>query len=164
MASIGPQIPAHLLKQQKINEDDPSDTAEEDGPKIEASASIGPQISAHVANPAAPSSAVGDDDDEEDYGPALPPNLLVKRSGNSSSTAKDGSSARSPSPSGPSRRILGPSLPGRDQHSYNDDDDTDDDDYGPRPLPEGTQKTDGVSEGVREFLEKEERRRKEIEV
>jgi len=31
------------------------------------------------------------------------------------------------------------------------------------PLPPGTAESDGVSEGVREFLEKEERRRKEVE-
>ena len=161
MASIGPQIPSHLLQNQRRTEESREDSDEEAGPKPEASVgpSIGPQIPTRPANSAGPSITTQDEDEDDDYGPSLPPDLLAKRSGPSSSAARTTSPARSPSPPGPSRRIVGPTLPGRVQQSYDDDDD-----YGPMPLPEGAQKMDSVSEGVREFLEKEERRRQQAEV
>lgn len=165
MSSIGPQIPAHLLKQNSLSENHAESSEDEAGPMsmLEKSTStyIGPQIPVHLTKPTAPTAAAPDeDDDEDDYGPALPPDL--KRSGGSSS-AVAGPSGRTPSPPAQSRRVLGPSLPGHDRQSYDDSDD-DDDGYGPMPLPAGMQRSDGVSAGVREFMEREERRRKEIEV
>lgn len=161
MSSIGPQIPAHLLKQKPTSEDYAESSEDEAGPmpmpERSASTSIGPQIPVRAAQNAV---AQDEDDDEDDYGPALPPDL--KRPGGPSSTVA-GPSGRTPSPSAQSRRVLGPSLPGQNRHPYEDEDD-DDDGYGPMPLPAGMQRSDGVSAGVREFMEREERRRKEIEV
>ncbi|THH10589.1 hypothetical protein EW145_g1231 [Phellinidium pouzarii] len=152
MKSIGPQIPVHLASHRADDEDDGA-----------APQPAGPQIPSHLLGGASAVAAEDDEDEDDDsYGPALPPDLLVARKRTSSSAV---AAAAGPSSSPPlARRVVGPSLPGHDRQTYSyPDADADDDGYGPMPLPEGAQSTDGVSEGVREFLEKEEKRRKEIE-
>ncbi|PCH33177.1 hypothetical protein WOLCODRAFT_93059 [Wolfiporia cocos MD-104 SS10] len=80
--------------------------------------------------------------------------------------------ARSAGPSAPSsssakpaeKRVIGPALPPSLAHrhrTYEERDDDDDDDYGPAPLPAGAQVEE--RDGVQEFLEKEEKRRKQLE-
>ncbi|KAH8111464.1 hypothetical protein DFH11DRAFT_1463507, partial [Phellopilus nigrolimitatus] len=166
MASIGPQLPAHLLKQQhRTGSNGSGSSDDEEGPQPEASTSVsaGPQVPAHLLceKPTVPIVNDDEDDDDDDsYGPALPPDLLPSRPKASSSASTPGPSA--PSPPSQSRRVLGPSLPGHDKQTYGDDED-DEDGYGPMPLPAYARNTDTVSEGVREFLEKEEKRQKEIE-
>ncbi|KAK0464000.1 uncharacterized protein EV420DRAFT_1618816 [Desarmillaria tabescens] len=77
-----------------------------------------------------------DEDDEDDYAPALPPELLAARQ------------------SGPPKRVQGPALP-----TYDDDSD---DDVGPKPLSTG-QTSAYETDGVKQFMEQEEKRRKKIE-
>ncbi|KAK0239975.1 hypothetical protein EDD85DRAFT_949830 [Armillaria nabsnona] len=77
-----------------------------------------------------------DDDDEDDYAPALPPELLAARQ------------------AGPEKRVQGPALP-----TYDDDSD---DDVGPKPLPAGRTSAN-ETDGVKQFMEQEEKRRKRIE-
>jgi hypothetical protein len=110
--------------------------AEGETPKPSTSKYIGPQL---------PPSASQDDDHEEDedaWAPALPPDL-------------------EPAPV----RVIGPSMPASiplsspAQKKYDSDDD-----YGPMPLPVGSRASDDAGSGVREFIEREERRKKEIEV
>lgn len=72
------------------------------------------------------------------------------------------------------KKVVGPELPGSTQASGSSEkreslseesDDDDDDGYGPMPLPSNLrEKEGGINEGVREFLEKEERRKKMAEV
>ncbi|CAK5275811.1 unnamed protein product [Mycena citricolor] len=170
MSSIGPAIPSHLLSQRHQAEAD----EDEAGPApsaSEAAASIGPSIPSHLLNreasihihdaeslpvtePVVAASKIPptsqDDDSDDDYGPALPPDLAA-----SSSSKKLGPAA----PQQPRGPVMGPSMP--PQHGFYEDDD-DDDDVGPRPLPAGyaaRQELDPVAE----FMEREERRRKERE-
>ena len=143
---IGPDIPAHLLPQVSSAEQD--DASDNEGP--EPALAIGPQIPSSIGPQIPPSlsklpgaSAIheeeGEDDDEDDYAPALPPELAAARS----------------------KKVLGPSLPpSLSRPSYDEDDD--DDDVGPRPLPQGIVLEE--KDGVQEFLEREERRRKHLEV
>ena len=157
MSYIGPQLPPHLLQNSIKNEDEGEDEAGPQ-PRREAS-SIGPQVPAHLLSKELQqpvSDTVNEDGDEDDYVPELPPDLAASRTGPSSRPMA--------SPSSPprGRRIVGPSLPVHDRSNYDEDDD--DDDYGPMPSMQGAQKLDAVNEGVREFLEKEEKRKKEIEV
>lgn len=138
---IGPGIPPHLFEaSSSSHQDRTSDPESGPGP-------IGPRIppslfkaSATSTTPS-PSPAVEEDDDDDDYAPALPPELAAARS-----TAK---------------RVIGPTLPtAAVAPSY--DDDEDEDDVGPRPLPAGYLVEE--KDGVQEFLEREERRRKNLEV
>ncbi|KAG9014751.1 hypothetical protein FRB94_010598 [Tulasnella sp. JGI-2019a] len=97
--------------------------------------SIGPAIPAHLLKGKQPE--VDDESSDDDYGPALPPDLA--------------------STSNTTKRVIGPSFP-TGRPTVNPDDS--DDDYGPKPLPPGhNQEEDGVSN----FLEREERRQKAIE-
>ncbi|KAF8972499.1 hypothetical protein BDZ97DRAFT_1781324 [Flammula alnicola] len=174
MPHIGPQIPPHLLNQshQEDNNDD------DDGPQ--PSANIGPQIPAHLlsAKSTEPKIQVFDDDDDDEgprppagpsIGPSIPPQFL------------NASTKRVPEPrpvAGPSmpppkvststaqsqgKRTLGPSLPGYaptydPTSGHVDEDDSDDDDIGPKPLPAGMQHEQ--TDAVKEFIEREEKRRK----
>jgi hypothetical protein len=63
----------------------------------------------------------------------------------------------------PPRRVLGPSLPPHLSPSNQDDDSDDDDDVGPQPLPEALQPMH-EKDAVAEFMEREERRRKNEEL
>ncbi|KLO17585.1 hypothetical protein SCHPADRAFT_846354 [Schizopora paradoxa] len=158
---IGPELPPHFLNQlgRVDNVDVDEDDAEEIDPALPTreagpsgtSTSIGPQIPAHLVG----ASNDGDDEeDEDDYVPDLPPELAAARVGGSSKPT----ASSVPGPSTSQRRVLGPSLPGHDRHDE-DDDDSSDDDFGPMPPPAhgGPSRDDGVSEGVRQFLEREER-------
>ncbi|KZT09055.1 uncharacterized protein LAESUDRAFT_723354 [Laetiporus sulphureus 93-53] len=133
----GPQIPPELLA--KPAESTPKEEHE----------SIGPQIPPAVfSEPAQTATAEGEDEDE--YAPALPPDLLAARQG--------GHATREPA----GKRTIGPTFPpsmGGVQRSYEDEED--EDDYGPRPLPGGVVLEE--KDAVQEFLEKEERRRKQME-
>lgn len=102
-----------------------------------AGPSIGPQIPA--SKPLAP-----DSDDEDDYVPELPPHLAAQRS---TQTQK---------------RVVGPTLPSLRPQAY--DDDEDEDDVGPMPLPSYLNSQPEEQDGVTEFLEREKRRKKAIEV
>jgi hypothetical protein len=110
---------------------------EDEMPEPSTSKSIGPQLP--------PSASQDDQEEEEDedaWAPALPPDL-------------------EPAPV----RVIGPSMPAsiplsspaQKQYDF-------DDDYGPMPLPVGSRASDDAGSGVREFIEREERRKKEIEV
>ncbi|KAG7090559.1 hypothetical protein E1B28_009667 [Marasmius oreades] len=126
--------------------------------------SIGPQLPPHlqlvnsseqentVAGPHIPSQLLTtapdeEGEDEDDYTPALPPDLA--------STSKP---SPDPARSSTTKKILGPALP---QHGSHSDDDSDDD-VGPMPLPAGYENPADV-DGVKQFLEQEEKRRKNIE-
>jgi hypothetical protein len=138
MSSIGPELPPHLVK--KHDADFKSEGAEL------PSTVVGPQIPPHLV--AGPSKQTESEDDDDDFGPVPPPSDVGK-----------GASL--------SRKIFGPSLPPQgqthDRGTYaNDNDDDSDDDIGPMPLPAGISFEE--ADGVREFMEREERRRKQIEV
>lgn len=125
---IGPSIPAHLSKQ-RDDKDGP-----EPEPEQSTSTTIGPELP--------PSASQNNDEDEDAWAPALPPDL-------------------EPAPV----RVIGPSIPTRNslpshlQEQYDPDDD-----YGPMPLPAGSRAAYDTDSGVREFIEREERRKKELEV
>jgi len=88
------------------------------------------------------------EDDDDSYAPALPPDMLP---------------SAQPATSKPIKGPMLPSLPSRLPRNVNDED-VDDDDYGPMPLPESASVShDEDGDGVRDFLEKEERRKKNIE-
>lgn len=152
MSSIGPELPPHLLNQQKSSSDE---GVEEENPSV---ITVGPQIPPQLL-----SEPYNDDEDEDedDYVPALPPDLIAARVAGPSAPPEASSSASL------GKRQLGPSLPTYaptydPHHYYSDEDDDDDDDFGPKPLPPGMQHE--ATDAVKEFMEKEERRRKQIEV
>ena len=141
---IGPDIPAHLLAQPSSSaaEDDTSDNEAGPAPPIGPQIPIGPQVPPTVsaATKGPPALVEDEDDDDEDYAPALPPHLAAARD----ATA---------------RRVVGPTLPTAAPRYA---DDSDDDDVGPQPLPAGVVLEE--KDGVQEFMEREERRRKQLEV
>ena len=140
MASIGPQIPAHLLASTKQSTT-PSPSPPS-SPK-RASGTIGPQIPAQFLN--APSQPQDDEEeDEDDYAPELPPDLVAAQA--------------KPPVAGPSRPVIGPSI-GPQRYTYDDDSD---EEIGPAPLPSGYRLKE--KDAVKEFIEKEEQRRKAVEV
>lgn len=105
--------------------------------------SVGPQLPSGFT-PEAPRYEE-EEEDEDDYAPALPPDLVATRTGGSNDI-------------GSSRRVHGPAMgPMR-----REEEEESDDEVGPVPLPQGVVLEE--EDGVREFLEKEEQRRKAIEV
>jgi hypothetical protein len=171
---IGAEIPAHLLKN-STNPNPDSDDEDVEGP------SIGPQIPEELLHSKRPEVQVEDtvqapgpmeagpqiplevlqqqekvEEEEEDYTPALPPELLAQRR-SQPSTSKPQSST---SPAGPPRRPIGPSFPS--SHLYPNADSDDDDEIGPKPLPPGLLSMH-EKDAVTEFMEREERRRKNEE-
>ncbi|KAF8915561.1 hypothetical protein CPB85DRAFT_1159787, partial [Mucidula mucida] len=88
-----------------------------------------------------------DEEDEDDYVPSLPPDLLASRKAGPSAPTRV-----------PAKQVKGPTLPS----AYYPDGDSDDD-VGPRPLPPTAQGNNNKIDGVQQFLEKEERRRQQIE-
>ncbi|PPR08050.1 hypothetical protein CVT24_010849 [Panaeolus cyanescens] len=172
--SIGPVIPAHLLSQSqpKTSVNDSED--DDDGPRLPKS--IGPSIPAHLLN----GSKNDGESDEDDIGPSLPSSSASRSIGpamppsTSSGSRNIGPSrppagpsmpppAASSSFSGPQKRTIGPALPtyaptyDPKAHASLLDDDSDDD-IGPKPLPAGMQHQQ--SDAVKEFLEREEKRKK----
>ncbi|KAJ6502173.1 hypothetical protein C8R45DRAFT_611245 [Mycena sanguinolenta] len=127
MPAIGPSIPSHLLNPQSSSDVAEEESNEEAGPKL-------------------PPQAVQDeaDDSEDDYTPALPPDMIA-------------SSSKKPV-AGPTMPPAYPSTYDRRIQYHADDSD---DDVGPRPLPAGV----GFEErdAVKEFMAKEEKRRREVE-
>lgn len=147
MSSIGPELPPHLLNLR-------SASSEESEKEKHPSITVGPQIPPECVNQA--DVPDNENDDEDDYVPALPPDLIAARVAGPSAP-----------PVASGKRQLGPSFPTyaptyNPHHYYSDDDDDDDDNFGPKPLPPGMQHE--ATDAVKEFMEKEEKRRKEIEV
>ncbi|EIM92060.1 uncharacterized protein STEHIDRAFT_117150 [Stereum hirsutum FP-91666 SS1] len=162
MSSIGPSLLPHLVAGSSKTSSPPPGPTPSTGPTILTSA--GPQISngsspapAHEpqsyptgpqlppsSNPGPPRYEEEEEEEEDDYAPALPPDLAASRSGTNSSA-------------GPPKRVLGPSMgPAR-----REEEEESEDEVGPVPLPQGVVLEE--EDGVREFLEKEEQRRKAIE-
>ncbi|KAH9487320.1 GPALPP motifs-containing protein 1 [Psilocybe cubensis] len=160
MASIGPEIPPHLLKQSK--RDDKDENEDDDGPQLPnaSSSSIGPQIPAHLLNSSSKIQVIDDDDDDFGPQPTSSPSIGPTMP---TVTSKPVAGPSIPPPS--SARTIGPSLPTYaptyDPNSAYDNEDSDDDDIGPKPLPAGMQHRQ--SDAVQEFLEREEKRRKAAE-
>jgi hypothetical protein len=143
MSSIGPDLPPHLQKR-----------------KAEASKPEEPGSLSALIQPESP----------EEAGPSLPPHLLAARRAKAAQAQAQPSStgAHGPSPSASSevKRTYGPTLPGAtpppSRPVYGQYDDDDDDDVGPRP--DMIRPGDREGDGVREFLEREERLNKLREV
>ncbi|GJE97999.1 DUF3752 domain-containing protein [Phanerochaete sordida] len=137
---IGPDIPAHLLQNRSTT---PDDGPEEAGPSQPPPA-IGPVIPPELhSRDRTPQANNEEDEDEDDYVPELPPDLAAARA----------------KPNAGAKRVQGPSFPGAPPRRQYDDDS--DDDVGPMPLPAGYVLEE--KDGVTEFLEREERRRKQLE-
>jgi len=158
MSSIGPQIPPHLLGQFQRTDNDSDDS----GPQINT-VSIGPEIPSHSQ----PELDVDDSGPRPVIGPAFP---------KASKGSKENRKSAEPSTSRLSS-ASGPSLPSTSGHtvvkpqigppfsihpsSYDLDEDDDDEDFGPKPLAAGHYER---PDPVKEFMEKEEKRRKAVEV
>lgn len=148
-SSVGPDVPKHLLQGNRSTTpfeepDDSASTAPSIGPVVPPEVLARPIVVAPASEP------VGEEEEEDDYTPMLPPELLAARA--------VPSKAPSASTSASSRRPVGPSFPSK----YSGYDEDSDDEVGPMPLPMGVVLQE--KDGVQEFLEKEERRRKQIEV
>ncbi|KAF8638679.1 hypothetical protein AX17_002024 [Amanita inopinata Kibby_2008] len=141
MSRIGPEIPAHLLRQRSPEE------AEDEAPA--KSDNIGPQIPAHLLQKSTTPEA---EEDEDEITLPLPPSMKpVGRIGPLEHASKPSTS----------RQPIGPTLPSQAPQRYVDYDDDDDDEIGPRPLPVGYQEE--KDDAVKRFMEVEEKRRKQIE-
>ncbi|KAG9310277.1 hypothetical protein JVU11DRAFT_9395 [Chiua virens] len=142
--------------------------------------SIGPQVPAHLLPTVSVTNDNAAESDEDDYTPALPPELAVARgnkpTGPSSSThpaptpLAGPSTPRSPSTSPRPRRVIGPALqsgPSHSRHGARSDSEDSDTDVGPQPLPAhvlaAATSRSGALSGVEEFLEREARRRQNVE-
>jgi len=140
--SVGPALPPHLQRSKRHAVD------EDRGPPL--GSSIGPDIPPHLRH-----SVPSEDDDERpsvgpSIGPTLPPHL---RRPTSNGDNDEPSSDISPS-----------SIPPNQAQQLDAEDDDSDDDFGPQPLPAHLHTSYSANDGVREFLEKEERRKRNIEV
>ncbi|KAF9527116.1 hypothetical protein CPB83DRAFT_856774 [Crepidotus variabilis] len=174
MSSIGPQIPAHLRQQLQRPQDNEDD--EDEGPQP-----LGPRIGPTIPGPS--KVAVFDEDDEDgspqpkikpNIGPLIPPETSKssKKKGHANEVGPVGPSlppqirpSKKESPPPGNKRILGPSFPSYaptyNPDAYLEDDDDDDDDVGPQPLPAGMQHEQ--KDAVKEFMEREEKRKKAAE-
>lgn len=123
---------------------------------------IGPALPPHLQKQRA--AARANEQDSEDkapetaqepnvVGPALPPHLLAARKAKLASEKADASGSSSAAAPA-ARRPIGPLFPASALGPESDDED----DVGPRP--DITDSNDGPSDGVKEFLEREERRNK----
>lgn len=142
MAGIGPELPPHLRFQNSQDDND-----DEDGP-VPGPSVAGPQIPVNLLVARQSVQNENDEEDEDDYVPSLPPDLLASRKAGPSAPTRV-----------PAKQVKGPTLPS----AYYPDGDSDDD-VGPRPLPPTAQGNNNKIDGVQQFLEKEERRRQQIEV
>ena len=146
MSFIGPELPSHLINPKN------SENYDEHTEK-------GPQITPHLVQ----RSTLNIYDEDDDDGPELPPHLRKgsgKEAGSSMPTPPGPSTGKSQVQVGPTFPSYAPTYDPATYHNSEDDDD--DDDFGPKPLPAGMQhqKTDAV----KEFIEREEKRRKLAEV
>lgn len=139
-----------------------------------AMSSIGPQIPTHLLT----ASANDNSDDDDDYTPALPPDLAAARAKAGPSLPQSKDTSGSPphvltASNTNKQRIHGPSLRGVGQsvtprrlpslsRPDSDSDSSDDSEVGPQPLPSST-RPQPEKTAVQEFIEREERRRKNIE-
>jgi hypothetical protein len=152
MASIGPDVPAHLLARNAAE----SESAAE---QPEAGPSIGPPISAQTTPaavtiappPVPPVPRYEEEEDEDDYVPELPPDLAAARA--------------KPAAGGPPRRTIGPAWgPFRRE----EEEEESEDEIGPAPPPPplhaGSSDARAREDAVTEFMQKEELRRQAIEV
>ncbi|KAJ7623801.1 hypothetical protein FB45DRAFT_1061659 [Roridomyces roridus] len=137
MSAIGPTIPQHLLNAAASSSTNIHDDDDEDvaGPQLPPSVSAPPQANA-------------DEDSDDDYAPELPPDFVASSS----------SSVKKP--------VAGPTMPPTYSATYDprvryQDPDDSDDDVGPRPLPAGVNFEE--RDAVKEFMAKEEKRRREVE-
>ncbi|KAH9920322.1 uncharacterized protein B0H18DRAFT_881187 [Fomitopsis serialis] len=144
---IGPDLPAHLLASSSAR------SAKTEENRGQDASTIGPTIPTHLGSSARSTTPIPSrmksmglqlEEEEEDYAPALPPDMIA---------AKAPGAAQAPT--GPARP---PHLASR-RSAYDEDDE--DDDYGPTPLPSGFALRE--KSGVEEFLEREERRKKQLE-
>ncbi|KAJ7019498.1 hypothetical protein C8F04DRAFT_997618 [Mycena alexandri] len=131
MSAIGPAIPSHLFNPPTGD----AEGNEEEGPQL-----AGLQLP-HVP----PKVDENDSESEDDYAPALPPDMVA-------------SSSKKP--------VAGPTMPPSYPPTYDrrvqyHDPNDSDDDVGPRPLPAGVNFAE--RDAVKEFMAKEEKRRKEVE-
>ena len=151
LSEKGPQIPAHLLQQSTLSIYDEDDD-DNDGPQ--PATTIGPSIPAEYLK--TQESLVDDSDDD---GPDLPPHL---GKGSCKEEGREGLPTSGPSTG---MRQVGPTFPSYaptyDPTTYHNSED-DDDDFGPKPLPAGMQHQQ--TDAVKEFIEREEKRRKLAEV
>ncbi|TFK24371.1 hypothetical protein FA15DRAFT_669599 [Coprinopsis marcescibilis] len=172
MANIGPQLPPHLQHLQGSNV---GDSDEEDvGP---VPPSVGPQIPPGYDVQRRKSDNEGEATGPT-AGPTIPAHLLKKRNtsedkrGNKKSMGPVAgpsrpSPERQPATGSSNKRVLGPTLPSYgptyDPRTFSraQDEDDSDDDVGPKPLPAGMKHEE--SDAVKEFIEKEERRKKHLE-
>jgi hypothetical protein len=102
----------------------------------------GPSTSLQIQESFSSKPDTEDEEDEDDYTPALPPDLIAQRASQ--------------------KRVQGPTLPSA--AVPNDYDEDDEDDIGPMPLPPAYSNLHQEEDGVAEFLEREKRRKKAIEV
>ncbi|KAL0072370.1 hypothetical protein AAF712_000133 [Marasmius tenuissimus] len=150
MSSIGPQLPPHLQQNASNSNDSESD---DEGPQpapapgsSNSHATAGPQIPVELLQQQQ-GPVDEEEDDEDDYVPALPPDLAASRAVGPSAPAQSAN-----------KKVLGPTFPTRGPYDQDDSDD----DVGPMPLPAGYEKHSEL-DGVKQFLEQEEKRRKNIE-
>jgi len=152
MASIGPDVPAHLLARTAAE----SESAAE---RPEAGPSIGPPISAQTTPavpiappPVPPVPRYEEEEDEDDYVPELPPDLAAARA--------------KPASGGPPRRTIGPAWGGPFRREEEEEEESEDE-IGPAPPPPpgaGSSDARAREDAVTEFMQKEELRRQAIEV
>ncbi|KZT51346.1 hypothetical protein CALCODRAFT_503650 [Calocera cornea HHB12733] len=159
--SVGPAIPPHLMnRQQHHDEDEDDDEYAGAGPALpqdlatkrpsqmglnegaDPSSGIGPSLPARLQNRPRGPEPPADESDEDDYMPALPPDLH-KPGAQSASTS-------SLPPYALPKRVIGPSFPTRPPQ------DSDDEEIG--PLPPSADDLAYEKSGVEEFLERERRR------
>ena len=148
MSFIGPELPSHLINP-KNSENDDEHTEK------------GPQITPHLVQQSTLN--IYDEDDDDDDGPELPPHLRkgsLKEAGPSIPTPPGPSTGKSQVQVGPTFPSYAPTYDPATYHNNEDDDD--DDDFGPKPLPAGMQHQQ--TDAVKEFIEREEKRRKLAEV
>ncbi|CAA7266343.1 unnamed protein product [Cyclocybe aegerita] len=134
MASIGPQIPEHLLKQ--LNPQSSDKSADENAP---GPSTIGPQIPKHLHSKREADIRVYDDDEDDEgprpsAGPSIGPTIPPPNT----SSPRPVAGPSMPPQGAQGKRTMGPSLPpGMGDRRADYDDDSDDDDVGPMPLPAG---------------------------
>ncbi|KAF8626461.1 hypothetical protein AX15_004865 [Amanita polypyramis BW_CC] len=146
---IGPEVPPHLLVRRHSEGGDVE--------QIESD-SIGPQIPSQFLQKFTSPPFEDEDEpaDEEDTAGPTPNSVQdVSRSSNISKVSSPGPTT--------SRRPVGPTLPPHlsQSHIVYDEDEDSDDEIGPRPPPAGVHQEE--EDGVKRFMEAEEKRRKMIE-
>ncbi len=114
------------------------------------SSSYGPQLPQRLANPNDPN----DSDDYDAYGPALPPHLLAK---------KKSQHAQQPTRRSPEPITHLKTAPQNHSAPIVQEDSDSDDDFGPPP-PKAGLSTTSNEDAVREFKEREQRRKELAEV